>query len=197
MEKINFLFLKIFSKNEKEKIGMKIFSVDAETDGLYGESFAIGATVRENGREATFQGRIPDSKVSNRWVKKNVLPHIIDMSITCSSSYILEESFWKFWMENKEDAIVIAHCASPVETGLFRRCVERDLENRMGDGPYPAINDVATLLMLLGERIDSVDTYNNKYGIIVPFKGTSHHPMYDAEAAAVCWEHAFSRLTLK
>lgn len=179
-------------------MSIKIFSVDAETNGLYGESFAIGATVRENGLAvASFQGRIPDSEISDQWVINNVLPNIKDMKITHSSSDMLEEDFWKFWMENKEGAVVVAHCASPVETGLFRRCVERNPADRIWNGPYPAIHDVATLLMLLGEKVDSVDTYNDKYGITIPFAGATHHPMYDAMASAVCWEHAFSRLILK
>ncbi len=174
---------------------MKIFSVDAEVDGLYGPSFAIGAIVREDGREvARFSGRIPDLAVTNGWVKENVLPALVGMDVTHSSSEELEESFWEFWMTQKESSTVVAHCGSPVESGLFRRCVERKLDERQFAGPYPCLHDVGTALLALGEDPSSVDGYVAKNGIVVPFEGVSHHPMYDAATAAVAWEHAMSRL---
>ncbi len=139
---------------------MKIFSVDAETDGLYGVAFAIAVTVRDEGKEiASFQGRCPDSVVKNDWVKQNVLPAILGMPITHQESESLEEAFWEFWMKNKDGCIVIAHCGSPVESGLFRRCVERDEVGRAFHGPYPAIHDIATKLLLKGYSPDSVDNY--------------------------------------
>lgn len=191
-----FLTIKMPPNEGRRRIIMsKIFSLDAEVDGLYGPSFAIAATVRENGAEiAKFEGRVPDSVVTDGWVKENVLPALGDMEVTHQSSKELEEAFWAFWKEHKDGSIVIAHCGSPVESGLFRRCVERDLESRQWDGPFPAIHDVATLLLALGEKPDSVDSYNESHGIVVPFNGVSHHPMYDSVAAAVAWEHAFARL---
>ena len=173
----------------------KLFSVDAETDGLYGRAFAVAVTVREDGREvANFSGRVSDEEVTNEWVRANVLPTLRDMPVTHSSIEELEEAFWKFWMSQKDNAVVIAHCGSPVESGLFRRCVERDLASLAFAGPSPAIHDVATVLLALGEDPASVDGYNKKNGILVPFDGVSHHPMYDAASAAVAWEHAVQRL---
>ncbi len=173
----------------------KIFSLDAEVDGLYGSSFAIAVTVRVDGQETVrFVGRIPDSVVHDDWVMKNVMPALAGMAVTHSSSEELEEAFWAFWVAQKEGAIVIAHCGSPVESGLFRRCVERNLDERAFAGPYPCLHDVGTLLLALGEDAGSVDGYNKRNGIAVPFDGVSHHPMYDAAAAAVAWEHAVGRL---
>ena len=174
----------------------KTFSFDAEVNGLYGFAFAIAVVVRICGVEvARFEGRIPDSLVTDPWCIENVLPAIADMRINHMTSEELEEAFWAFWMEHKKNgATVIAHCGSPVESGLFRRCVERDLEARKWDGPYPAIHDVATPLLLLGERADSVDSYVEKHKLEIPFKGSSHHPLYDAIVAAEVWEHALLRL---
>jgi len=173
----------------------KIISIDAETDGFYGHAFAIGAVVMSDGyKVAQFQGRCPDNIVSNQWVKDNVLPALQEMDITHSTPEILEEAFWQFWLLYSDDYDPIAHCASPVETGLFRRCVERDLENRMFLGPFPVMHDVGTLLMLQGHPGDQVDAYNEKYLLNVPFEGSTHHPLYDAMAAAVAWEHACKKL---
>ncbi len=174
---------------------MKIFSCDAEVDGLYGPSFAIAATVRVDGVEtARFEGRIADSAVSDGWVRANVLPALAGMPVSHSSSEELEEAFWAFWQAQKVGATVIAHCGSPVESGLFRRCVERNLDERAFEGPYPCLHDLGTALLALSEDASSVDAYNKKNGIAVPFAGVAHHPMYDATAAAVAWEHAMARL---
>jgi hypothetical protein len=169
---------------------MKLFSIDAETDGLYGKSFAIAVTIRENRKEIVkFEGRCSDEIVTDNWVRENVLPALIDMPVTHKTIYDLEEAFWAFWDANKDGCTVIAHCGSPVESGLFRRCVERDINSRAFSGPYPAIHDVATLLLNKGFDPASVDRYNKLNEIYIPFNGVAHHPMYDAISAAVCWEH--------
>ncbi len=172
---------------------MKIFSLDAETNGLYGSVFAIAAIVREDGREISrFLGRCHDSLVTNQWVKDNVLPQLQDIAVTHQSSEELEEAFWDFWMSHRDGAIAIAHCGYPVETGLFRRCVKRD-ESREFMGPFP-LHDVGTILLSLNEEPRSVDGYNEKHGVVIPFQGSPHNPVYDAMSACVCFEHAISRL---
>ena len=168
---------------------MKILSLDAEVNGLYGVAFAIGAVIRDGGTEvARFSGRCSDNFVTDGWVRENVLPKIADMPIDHTSSESLEEAFWKWWESNKDGCTVIAHCGSPVESGLFRRCVERDVATRAFSGPYPALHDVATLLLIRGHDPSSVDGFLRAKSIDVPFNGASHHPLYDAIAAAVAWE---------
>lgn len=172
----------------------KVFSVDAEVNGLYGPTFAIAATVRENGREvAGFIGRCPIEGAVDGFLAEKVLPQLEGMEVTHGSVEELEEAFWAFWRQNAEGSTVIAHCGSPVESGLFRRCVERRLEERAFQGPFP-LHEVGTLLEALGEDPTSVDSYVRKYGLEVPFKGTTHHPTYDSVVAAVVWEHAMARL---
>lgn len=176
---------------------MRIFSFDAEVDGLYGPAFAIAAVIREDGREVVrFVGRAPDSLVKDEWVRKNVLPALVGMAVTHISSVELEESFWAFWEAQKAGAVAIAHCGSPVESGLFRRCVERAPAERTFAGPFP-LHEVGTILFALGEDPTSVDAYLKKYALDVPFEGVTHHPLYDARAASVVWEHALARVTSK
>lgn len=171
---------------------MKLFSVDAETDGLYGPAIAIGAVVVENGMEIDrFEGRIPDFLVTNEWVKKNVLPNLKDMAITHDTSVDLEEEFWQFWIDHG-DCMVIAHCCYPVETGLFRRCVERDMMARTFFGPYPAIYDISTLLFINDHNPESVDEYIKLHKLTVNHSGNSHHPVYDALAAIAVFHHLYA-----
>ncbi len=177
-------------KNQIRNTPMKLFSVDAEVDGLYGRAFAIAVTIRDGGKEiATFEGRCPDKIVKDGWVRENVLPALAGMNVTHQTPDELEEAFWEFWQAHKAGVVVIAHCGNPVESGLFRRCVERDTAARAFEGPYPAIHDVATLLLDRGHDPSIVDEYNEANSVSVPFDGATHHPMYDAVAAAVCWEH--------
>jgi len=193
------------SKAAAAQAAKKIFSFDLEVDGLYGVGFAIAATVRESGREiASFEGRTPDSAVSDSWVRENVLPALGDMPVTHQSSEELEEAFWAFYAQHclvegewgpsfdSDNIVVIAHCGSPVESGFFRRAVERD-GSRTFQAPLP-LHEVGTLLEALGEDATSVDAYVKKHGITVQFDGVSHHPMYDSVVAAQVWEHAMARL---
>ena len=181
---------------------MKIFSFDVESNGLYGFAFAIAVTVREEGKEiARFQGRVPDSLVTNSWVIENVLPALTEMPVTHSSGEELEEGFWAFWMQHRgterhPSVIALAHCGYPVETGLFSRCVQRDIEKRMFLPAFP-LHELETILLAIGEYPIGAEDYVNKYNLTVPFTGIAHHPMYDAVVAAVVWEHTCKRLLIE
>ena len=183
----------------------KIISVDAEVDGLYGAAFAVAVTVREDGVEiARFEARISDEGVTNPWVRENVLPALAGWEPTHASSSELEEAFWAFYALHaleagkwgpspRKDVAVIAMFGSPVESGLFRRCVERD-SLRTFQGPYP-LHEVGTLLLVLGEEApDSTEAYLKKYDLPSEYDGVAHHPTYDAVTAAQVWEHAMLRL---
>lgn len=166
---------------------MKIFSVDAETDGLYGKSFAIGAVVRQDQKEiARFQGRTQDPP-RNEWCLKEAWPVCQSIENIYFDSDELEAAFWFFWRQHCDGATAIAHFGSPVESGLFRRCVEINPEERLFQGPYP-LHEVGTALIAAGQDPESVDKFNRIHGLIVPFEGEPHHPLYDAMAAAVVWE---------
>ena len=59
---------------------MKILSIDAETNGLWGKAFAIGAVLYENGEEIkTFLSRCPINGNVDKWVSENVLPQLEDV----------------------------------------------------------------------------------------------------------------------
>ena len=55
----------------------KILSFDAESNGLYGPAFAIGAFLYIDGMEVSrFIGRYRLTGEINAWVKENVLPQM-------------------------------------------------------------------------------------------------------------------------
>lgn len=170
---------------------MKIFSFDAETNGLWGTAFSIAALVYENGVETgRFLARCPIEGETNPWVKDNVLPKMVDIEQTHNSYSEMLKAFAEFYLANKQDAFIIVHMGVPVESRLFT-----DM-HQMGfigdwDGPYPLI-DVAGMLLQAGEDPTSVDAYANKYAIEVGENNT-HNPLYDSEVTAKVFSHLMDR----
>jgi hypothetical protein len=159
----------------------KYFSFDAETDGLYGPSFAIGAVVFEDGKfTKEFKGVLKDADkfVTSDWVRENCLP-IADGYTQYETRADLLNAFWDFYMENKKDAKIFADVGVPVESQVFRECVQLDLANRQWDGPYP-LHEVASYLDARG--IDP-DIDRIKFS---GFDGRKHDPCDDAKASVIC-----------
>jgi len=166
---------------------MKIFSFDAETNGLYGQAFMLAAVVTVDGKKVgEFVARCPIAETVDSWVQDNVLPQVESVEVTHSSYGEMLDAFYAFYMSHKEDAVIIAHMAFPVEAKVLRDMIEVDLNERGWNGPYPLI-DVSATLQAKGFDPTSVDGYNKDQGIEVPFNGTSHHPLYDSIAAEVCY----------
>lgn len=165
----------------------KILAVDAETDGLYGSVWAIGAVVLdEHGQELDrFSGQVDPFDVESEWVRDNIVPFI--HLPRHASRRQLRDAFWEFWMKHKDETLCIADVGAPVESSLFRACVEDDLETRQWNGPYP-LHEVATALLCAGvdPDIDRV-AYSGLSGL------TKHNPVDDAVASAHCWIKAMGR----
>lgn len=169
---------------------MKIFSFDAETNGLYGEAFSIGAIVMENGQEtSTFVARCPIEGEVNPYVAENVLPQMEQISETHENYDAMLESFMQYYMDNKEDADVIVHMGVPVEAKLFLDAHKKGIINDY-DGPYPLID-----ISAYPEVGTSVDTYNRNNNIVVPdIEGGTHNPIYDSRAAALSYQSVMQKI---
>ena len=174
----------------------KILSFDAETDGLWGRAFAIGALVYdESGREiARFVARLADSVVTDTWVQKNVLPTLVGLPVTHETYESMLADFAVFYLANKADAEIVVHMGVPVESSILR---DMHSQGCIGDwdGPFPLI-EVAGELAQAGEDPTSVDKYVGKWGIVVPDFGATHNPLYDSAVAAEVHRHLVSRRPL-
>lgn len=167
---------------------MKIFSFDAETNGLWGQAFSIAAVVKyPDGATKEFLGRCPIDVTQvaiNPWVKENVLSQLKGVPYNYDNYRSLLKAFMAFYMEEKQDAQIIVHMGLPVESRLFL-----DAHN-MGiigdwDAPYPLVD-----ISALPEIGTSVDTYNRENGIEVPAcEGGTHNPLFDSYAALLAYEH--------
>ena len=172
-----------------------IVSVDAETNGLWGPPFSIGALVYgESGVEiARFVARCPIKDDVDSWVKENVLPKMENIPVTHETYESMLADFAKFYLAHKADAEVIVHMGVPVESNLLR---DMHSQGCIGDfdGPYPLL-DVAGELAQAGENPTSVDSYVSKWGLVVPDFGSTHNPLYDSAVAAEVHKHLVSRRT--
>jgi hypothetical protein len=168
----------------------KTFSFDAETNGLWGEPFAIGALVyNESGEEtARFVARLSDEKVTNDWVQENVLPQIKAIPVTHQSYTEMLKDFAAFYMQHKEGADILVHMGVPVEAKILRDMYEFGFIGEW-DCPFP-LCDLAGNLQQAGENPTSVDEYIKKYELCVPdFEGGTHNPLYDSAVAAAVYRH--------
>ena len=159
---------------------MRFFSFDAETDGLYGEPFAVAAVVMdEEGRILDrFCEKCEEPGVRDAWTRENCLPWLADIP-KCESRAALRERFWQFYRKHRESCVIVADVPYPVEAGLLRSCVETDPGERRGEGPFPLI-DVASVLFARG--IDPLADRFEYSG----WTGKQHHPMDDAVASCLC-----------
>lgn len=168
----------------------RVFSFDAETNGLCGRAFAIGALLYdERGVEIVrFLGRCPISGEVDSWVKNNVLPEIANIPVTYGNYDALLTHFAAFYMASKDAADIVVHMGYPVETRILH-----DMHNRglIGDYDSPRpLYDVSGNLQMAGEDPASVDKYLAKHGLLVgAFAGGTHNPLYDSAVAAVVYRH--------
>jgi hypothetical protein len=168
----------------------KSFSFDAETNGPWGQTFAIGALVYdESGAEmARFVGRCPIQGEVDPWVKDNVLPQITGLPVTHRDYESLLADFAKFYLANKVNADIVVHMGYIVETKILRDAHDRGFIGDW-DGPYPLL-DLSGNLQQVGEDPTSVDSYLKKYGLTVgEFEGGTHNPLYDSAVAYQVYKH--------
>lgn len=169
-----------------------VLSVDAEVDGFWGDQFAIAAVVLDyDGQKvAEFEGRVTDmSVVRDQWVQEHIVPLCEELTPR-GSARELRQDFWEFWLAWRDKALPMADCGAVVEGGLFRSCVEDDLEPRFWQGPFPLL-DLGTLLLACGinprayregeeaSRITLAGLEGKGYNL--------HNPVHDAYASGLVW----------
>lgn len=162
----------------------KYFSFDAETNGLWGQAFAIAAVCEDGSK---FIGRCPIEGDVNPWVRDNVLPQMEGIKITHSDYKSLLSDFMKFYLQKKEDRTILVHMGLPVEAKLFLDAHEMGIIGDW-DAPYPLVD-----ISAIPEINTSVDSYNKNLGIEVPeMEGGTHNPLYDSYATMMAYDYYMS-----
>lgn len=179
---------------EKKKVKI---TLDAETNGLWGRVFAIGAIAydEDGNRISVFQGRTSMKEVDNPWVVENVVPHLQDIPVIeeegIEKPYThkpLLKAFAEYYQDLREqyEVRVLWHMGHVVEAHLFRQLVNLGYIGEW-DAPYVPI-EVASFLEVMGYQPDSVDKYVSERGIKINIGGSTHHPLYDCEVAYQAYE---------
>lgn len=168
----------------------KIFSVDVETDGLWGHPIAIAATVvSPDGVETeTFAARIPfgedHSEIRTQWVRENVCEGCLSIEVMSYGKMLVE--FAKFYLDNKADALIIAHCPFPVEARTFEILHSEKLIGDW-DAPFPLVG-IEGLLDLAGEPLAEATAYMEKHSLPLP-EGSTHNPLFDCRVATAMYRY--------
>jgi len=165
-----------------------LISVDAETDGLWGKPFAIGAKAyKEKGDGyscvADFYACC-STGVKNEWVRENVLPNLENTH--ASADEVLQE-FSKLYLETKDKGYtVLWHMGHVVEAYLFRLLVEKGYIGEW-DAPYTPI-EVSEHLRQRGFAPDCVDAYVETFQL-AKSDGCTHNPLFDCAQAMSVYAH--------
>lgn len=124
--KNDFKLVNLAAKKVMEEV---IFSVDAETVGLYGEHFAIGWSLRsvatgeelDHGYEACPFYNANGDDDDREWISNNVLDKLPSQT-TINNPTELYEKFWDIWMKVKAEynkIYCVADYGYSVETRLL------------------------------------------------------------------------------
>lgn len=173
-----------------------VFSVDAESYGLYGDAFAIGVSVRDpltNIELDTFfawhepglvRGFDPASDDA-QWLARNVPLFTAEVhGKPKDSPKALREAFWEFFQNWKDrGVVVVADCGAPVEAWLFRQCV-LDAPGRIWNGPFP-LHEAAT--RRLDKGMDPTGKDDETVYPRLPGETHLHHPLCDARYSGRVW----------
>jgi hypothetical protein len=177
-------------------VGPVDLSVDAESIGLHGTIFWIGAAVfnRESGQKLdTFDGSFDCKKEleaapedTQKWLKENVLA-VLTKKHEYSSDVSLKNAFWywyRSWCTKSDNKIrVLADCGNSIEARLFSECVNLDRKERNWQAPYP-LHEIGTLRMAAG--FDPTGTFSRDNEDEKPV----HHPVADACQSYRLWREA-------
>lgn len=175
-----------------DHIGKKyLFSLDVETDSLYGEVFAIGVTVWNMNPVCPeivdrFEGVAEIYEVRDQWAVDTIVPLVTKLK-PFNTRRQMRDAFWDFYIKYREDSIIMADFGAPCEARLFADCIKDDLTDRMWKGPYP-LHDLGTLIYAAGKDPD-LDRHETAIGTCHPEarRLVRHNPVSDSVMAAIIW----------
>lgn len=137
----------IIENTSGHEIG-KIMIFDVESDGLFGEGFAVSAIILNIGVGDSC--KIVDClnvkcsiQIKDDWVRENVLPHL-DYMETVYTVKEVRDRFYDFYKKYIYDLKhIYSDCNFPVETNFVSAMVMDNLQERQTEMPYP-LEDICT-----------------------------------------------------
>ena len=166
---------------------MIVFSFDVESLGLYGEGFAVGAVVFDDGKEVdSFFASCPVDRLDSykdcpeetiKWLQANVFPTLSEPKYQTARE--VREAFWGFYQTWKHANVFVADCGAPVEAYFLRQCILDKHQERIWKAPYP-LHELGTLLFMRGK---DPTAYYERTKEELP----AHNPVCDARQSGRLW----------
>lgn len=163
----------------------KLLSIDAETNGLHGEAFAVGAVlIKLDGTVLEeYLARCPIDGEVDSWVRENVIPPMKSVAQTHESVKAMRDDFWQWYKQAKEQAdYVLVDNGYPVEARFLIKCQEDNLDERYWEHPFPLL-ELASLLIQVGIKPLAV-----RHQLVADQIGEEilqHSPRWDAWVSAL------------
>lgn len=175
---------------------MKTLTFDAETNGVWGKGFAIGATVYYRDKlQDTFFAYLGPEHATIPHVREIILPALANEEPTHDSHEGMLRAFGAFYRKHKFGSDVVAYMGFPIETKLLQELADLgeldDTTLPYSLIPRPLI-DLGAVLVAKGKK-RSMDAYHHRYRLLEGRPEVAgmikHHPVYDSAAAALSYAH--------
>ncbi|MDO4720344.1 MAG: hypothetical protein Q4A78_06755 [Peptostreptococcaceae bacterium] len=164
-----------------------IMSIDVETNGLWGEPFALAAIMYDpEGKEVDrLVARCPVQTPIHPFVQENVLPAMKDIEITHPTYSNMLKDFSDFWMKHTDKAIMLVHMGHICEARLIK-----DMRNGQFVDEFEAPFRWYDTCLFFEDKLQD---YIKENGIIIDeVEKKPHSPLYDVIANYRAFRHFIS-----
>lgn len=178
-----------------------ILSFDGETDGLYGDCWAIGGLVIDRvTNEVVDQIKLflLDTIVMDEWVNENIFPLVNNdnsFKRVCTEGF--SSDFLYFISRWKNDAFCVVDFGCPVETTVMANVIRQFIpkESWLSAGPYP-MHELGSML-----HMANIDPDINRIELCrhIGFTEelTQHNPYDDAKTTVIIADYLLSQMEAK
>lgn len=165
--------------------------VDVESNGLWGQPFAVGAVRMTSGGRIlqAFRCRCNIDEVPDEWIIQNKIEEKLSHFPLVENQKELIKSFYNWFKDYSRNVFV--DCGFPVDCG-FLGLYKLLNENQKKNAPYP-LYDVSSIMLAAGEH-PLTDRLNYAKELIGEKTGVAHDPVWDAEVSGLCAIRAMRKL---
>lgn len=165
--------------------------VDVESNGLWGQPFAVGAVRMTSGGRVirNFAMRCNIDEVPDEWIVENEIEELLEGLPKVEDPKALMGEFIK-WYSDQESRNTFVDTGFPVDC-RFMDFMRLDTEWQ-SYSPYP-LYDISSIIVAAGDP-SNVDRLEYAEELVGEKKGAAHDPLWDAELSGLCAIRALRKL---
>ena len=166
--------------------------VDVESNGLWGQIFAVGAVRMTSGGRVleTYRGRCHLDEVPGDWFTENRMEERLAHFPLVGSQEDLMEDFLDWKNDVQPGTRMFVDCGFPVDYRFFD-LIRLD-KSWHKYSPYP-LYDISSIIMAAGED-PIVERLEYAKELVGEKEGLAHDPVWDAEVSGLCAIRALREL---